>query len=141
MTYDKVEWHFSGDFPKELKFESAGIHIGMFLQWVIENNLIGNFHLKESLNSIDLVKNGKMDGLSFLIKECDSKLTDEDLNNEGNKFAYFYYANDNDYCDYIDNYAIVFKEYDSLYKVENNIKNYNLIKEVISEKYLFWKEK
>lgn len=140
MIYDKIEWHINGDFPKGLKPESAGIHTGMFLEWIINNDLISDFHLKESLNSIDLVKNRMMDGLTFLIKECDSKFTDEDLNNEGNKFAFYYYADDNDYCDYIDDYANVFKDHTSLYSVENNLKNYNLIEQVISKKYGLWEK-
>ena len=48
MTYDKADWHYGGDFPSDLKPEDGATHIGMFLAWIIENDLISEFHLKES---------------------------------------------------------------------------------------------
>jgi hypothetical protein len=140
MTYDKIDWHSGNNFPKELPPENGGTHIGMFLTWIITNNLIGLLHIENSKKSIEKVKNHQMTGKEFLVKECDSKFWDEDLNDEGNSFAKFYYANEDDYGVYIDDYSIVFNDYETLYHVEDNWINYNKIEPVITKRYKEWKE-
>jgi hypothetical protein len=141
MTYDRIDWHSGNNFPKDLPSENGGIHIGMFLAWIINNDLVGLLHIKNSKESIEKVKNRKMTGKEFLVKECDSKLWPEDLNEEGNKFANFYYASEKDYGQYIDDYSEVFNQYETLYHVKDNWENYDLINPVITRKYNEWKNK
>lgn len=139
MTYDRIDWHSGNNFPKELSFEKGGTHIGMFLTWIINNNLIGLLHIENSKESIEKVKSREITGKDFLIKECDSKFWSEDLNEEGNNFAKFYYADENDYGQYIDDYSEVFSQYKTLYHVEDNWENYDLISPVITKRYDEWK--
>lgn len=139
MTYDKIEWHTADNFPKELPYKNGGTHIGMFLSWVINNNLIGEFHLENSKEAIEMVKTKKITGADFLVKECDSKFWPEDLNEEGNAFARFYYANEDNYGQYIDDYAEVFDAYKTLFHVEDSWENYAKIEPVITKKYNEWK--
>ncbi|WP_410220748.1 hypothetical protein [Pedobacter sp.] len=129
MTYDRIDWHTSNNFPKGLPNKNGGTHIGMFLSWIINNNLIGEFHLVNSLEAIEKVKNRTITGLDFLIKECDSKFWPEDLNEEGNKFASFYYANGDNYGQYIDDYAEVFDNYETLFHVEDSWDNYSRVEQ------------
>jgi len=140
MTYDRIDWHSGNNYPKDLPKDNGGTHIGMFLSWIINNNLIGDLHINSSENSLNQVKNRLMTGRNFLIKECDSKLWPEDLNHEGNLFAQYYYANDNDYGQYIDDYSIVFNKYETLYHVEDDWKNYDLIEPIITQRYNEWKQ-
>lgn len=140
MTYDRIDWHTGSNFPKELSFKNGGTHIGMFLTWIIDNNLIGQLHIENSKESIEKVKNRKMTGAEFLIKECDSKFWAEDLNEEGNRFAKFYYASENDYGQYIDDYAEVFDKYETLFHVDDNWDNYKKIEPVITKMYKNWKK-
>lgn len=140
MTYDKIDWHSSGDgFPKNLSKEHGGTHIGMFLCWIIQNDLIGSLHLEESQESLEKVKKQIMTGRDFLVKECDSKFWDEDMNDEGNKFAKYYYA-DQDYKQYIHDYEKTFNEYSNLYEIKDTWENYNRIKPVIDDAYQNWKK-
>lgn len=139
MTYDRIDWHSGNNFPKELPLKNGGTHIGMFLTWIINNNLIGQLHIEKSQDSIEKVKNREMTGAQFLIKECDSKFWAEDLNDEGNRFAKFYYANENDYGQYIDDYSVVFNNYETLFHVEDNWENYKKIESVITKSYNNWK--
>lgn len=138
MTYDRIDWHSGNNFPKELLPENGGTHIGMFIAWAIDNNLIGLLHRENSKSSIQKVKNRELTGTQFLIKECDSKFWNEDLNEEGNKFANFYYANKDGYGQYVDDYSIVFNNYETLYHVEDNWKNYNKIEPIITRRYKEW---
>lgn len=139
MTYDRIDWHSGGkDFPKEIDTECGGTHIGMFLTWIIENDLIGELHKEDSQESLLKVKRREITGRDFLIKECDSKFWDEDLNEEGNEFAKYYYANQ-DYGQYILDYEGIFNEYDNLYKVKDSWKNYDRLKPIINKRYNEWK--
>ncbi|MCO6175380.1 hypothetical protein NHF50_10025 [Flavobacterium sp. NRK F10] len=141
ITYDRIDWHTGSNYPKELPFQNGGTHIGMFLTWIINNNLISSMHLENSKKSIEKVKAREMTGTQFLIKECDGKLWSEDLNKEGNSFAHFYYANEKDYGQYIDDYANVFNKYETLFHVEDNWGNYEKIEPVITKMYNEWKQK
>lgn len=139
MTYDRIDWHSEGKgFPKEINTECGGTHIGMFLTWIIENDLIGELHREDSQESLSKVKNREITGRDFLIKECDSKFWDEDLNEEGNEFAKYYYANQ-DYGQYILDYEEIFTEYNNLYKVKDSWENYDRLKSVINKRYNEWK--
>lgn len=140
MAYDRIDWHSENDFPRNLPSENGGTHIGIFLAWIINNNLIGLLHLEHSMESIEKVKNRQITGRDFFIKECDSKFWTEDLNEEGIEFANFYYSNENDYGQYIDDYAEVFDEYTTLYHVEDNWRNYDLINPLITKKYTEWRD-
>ena len=139
MIYDKIDWHSGNNFPKELPYENGGIHIGMFISWIINNDLVGLLHIENSKESIIRVKNRLMTGKEFLIKECDGKLWSEDLNKEGNSFSNFYYATEKGYGQYIDDYSVVFNDYETLYNVEDNWENYNKIEHIISKRFREWK--
>lgn len=139
MSYDKIEWHSEGeDFPKKANPEDGGTHIGMFLTWIIQNDLIGKLYLELAQESINKVKRREMKGRDFLIEECDSTFYNEVLNDEGNEFVKYYYEDDGDE-NYFGDYAKVFSEYDNIYEVENSWENYDKIKPVIEMRYQEWK--
>src|SRR5262249_33118794 len=92
MSYDRAEWHYGGNYPKELPPENGGTHIGMFLAWAIVNGLEGDLHKQESAQALEAVRRREMTGRQFLFDQCDEKFTDEDLNDEGNAFAATYYS-------------------------------------------------
>lgn len=91
MKYDDASWHFGGEFPPESPQEYGGTHIGVFLRWCFMKGWAGELHTKEEYDAVQAVVRGEMSGTDFLFKYCDGKLTDEDLNDDGNKFASSYY--------------------------------------------------
>lgn len=97
VKYDDASWHYGGDFPKKLPAENGATHIGMFLQWSIENNLFSAELYEDSEDDIIKIKEQKITGTEFLIKNCDEKFTHYDLNELGNGFANDYYENDTDF--------------------------------------------
>lgn len=138
MSYDKVEWHSQGEgFPDDAKPEQGGTHIGMFLTWIIDNNLIGELYKESSMDSINKVKNREITGRDFLIEECDSKFYDEVVDDEGNEFIKYYYDVEN--STYFGDYANVFDDYEGIYDVENSWENYDKLKPVIDMRYQDWK--
>ena len=140
-SIDRMDWHYGGDFPEGLPTENGGTHIGMYLAWVINNDLIGEMHLEDASESILAVKNRQITGRDFLIQECDEKFWNDDLNEEGLAFTNYYYSDDSGMKLYIQDYEqILSNEVESTYYVEGTWNNYDKIARVIDIRYKEWKE-
>jgi hypothetical protein len=141
MKYDDASWHYGGDFPDDLPEEAAATHIGMFIAWAITNDLAGELHSADSQDSIQKVKNRSMTGREFLLRECDGKFTDEDLNEEGNLFAQHYYEGEDDhYGKYLADYEETLSSgLPSMYHVDDAWDNFDKIEPSISKAYQEWK--
>jgi hypothetical protein len=134
VKYDDASWHYGGDYPKDLPSEAAATHIGMFLAWAIERDLVGDVHREDSTESLERVRARQMTGREFLLKECDEKLTDEDLNDLGNEFALSYYEQKylTDYCDTL-------VEGDTAYHVPDTWENFDRLAPVLDQRLADWK--
>lgn len=139
MAFDRMDWHYNGDYPEELPNENGGTHIGFYLTWLINADLVGEFHLEESIDELAAVRERKMNGREFLITMCDEKFTDEDVNEDGFEFTEFYFQAEED--GFFDDYGRVLAQgLPSVYHVENTWENYDKIALVIGEAYLDWKK-
>lgn len=150
--YDDASWHYGGDYPENLTDENATTHIGMFLNWCINNNLLSEELAEDSEDERESVKRREMTGAQFLIDLCDEKFSAYDLNELGNSFTRDYYEDDTDYTkkynSFANDYSETFDkkaeeqnfEYESFYHVEDTFENYDLIKEVIDQRFHEWKE-
>ena len=140
MKYDDASWHYGGDFPDDLPDTAGATHIGMFLAWALINDMAGELHLEGSQESIEKVKNRDMTGSEFLIRECDEKFTDEDLNNEGNSFVKYYFDDEEGYGKYISDYEeALSSELPSMYHVKDTWENFDKLKPLIDKAYQQWK--
>jgi hypothetical protein len=140
-SIDRMDWHYGGDFPEGLPAENGGTHIGMYLAWIINNDLIGEMHLEDASESILAVKNRQMTGRDFLIQECDEKFWNDDLNEEGLAFTNHYYSDDSGMKQYIQDYEqILSNDVESTYHVEDTWSNYEKVARVLDIRYKEWKE-
>ena len=140
MKYDDASWHYGGEFPSDLPEESGGIHIGMFLCWCLLNGLAGNLHIEDSEDGVDDLNNRKITGTEFLFQYCDEKFTDEDLNEEGNEFALFYFGSGDGYGPYVRDYQEALNVNDErMYYVKDAWENYDKLSPVIEAAYRKWK--
>lgn len=139
MAYDRADWHYGGEFPKELAPENGGTHIGMFLAWAILHGLEGEFHQEESAEALAAVRARQMTGREFLTTQCDEKLWEEDLNEEGNAFANAYYSTKAQVT-YFDDYdRALGAGLPSMYHVEDTWENFDRVAAVITQRYEEWK--
>jgi len=149
---DKMSWHYdSDDYPKELKTENAGIHIGMYLAWAFSQGMVGEVHLEESTKALEKLSRREITGLDFLIYECDERLLDEDLSEEGAAFALDYYDDEASFAKkfgyYLQDYCDVFNawadsqgfEYESLFHVENTWENFERLKPILEKRFKQWR--
>ncbi|MCL9807738.1 hypothetical protein NAT51_19640 [Flavobacterium amniphilum] len=137
-SIDRIDWHQTENFPENVTLENGGTHIGMYLNWIIENNLIGEIHLTESASLLENVKAKKITGRDFLIKCCDGKFWAEDLNEIGLKFTEDYYSSDKYFGDYANTLD---SNQDSIYEYENSWENYEKIRFVIDKRFKDWQKK
>lgn len=150
--YDDASWHYGGDYPENLADENGATHIGMFLNWCINNYLLSEELNGDCKDEIESVRRREMTGAQFLIDQCDEKFSEYDLNELGNRFAQDYYEDDTDfskkYNSFENDYSETFDkkaeeqnfEYETFYHVEDTFENYDLIKAVIDQRFQEWKE-
>ena len=140
-SIDRMDWHYGGDFPEGLPTENGGTHIGMYLAWIINNDLIGEMHLEDAPESILAVKNRQITGRDFLIQECDEKFWNDDWNEEGLAFTNHYYSDDSGMKQYIQDYEqILSNDVASTYHVEDTWDNYDKVARVLDIRFKEWKE-
>jgi len=139
-TIDRLDWHCTNEYPKDLPLENAGIHIGMYLAWIIINDLIGEIHLEseQSISQVNKVKNREITGLDFLISECDEKFWENDLNELGLQFTNFYYESEKSPSYFIDYAKILSDNVETIYHVENSWKNYDKLSKKIDKRFKAW---
>lgn len=139
---DRIDWHTGGDFPENLPEVNGGTHIGMYLAWIIKNDLIGQLHLDDSVEALEKVKLKQITGRDFLVDMCDEKFWEEDLNEEGNNFTKHYYESESkeNFKSYITDYCEVLgQEVESLYEIENTWENYEKLEPILDKRYSEWK--
>jgi hypothetical protein len=145
--YDDASWHYGGNYPKDLPPANAATHIGMFLTWCIDRDLLSEEQNDDFEEDIQKVKNRTLTGAEFLMSVCDEKFTTGDLAQLGNDFAKAYYARKEKtaaakYASYFEDYEQVFGKTDGafeLYRVANTWENYNLLKPLIDQRFEEWK--
>ena len=138
MKYDDASWHYGGEFPEDLPEEAGGTHTGMFLAWALLSGLGGELHVDECPEDLEQLTLRTVTPGAFFMSACDGKLTDEDLNDEGNAFASEYYVFETG--KYLLDYGTTLGgDLPSLYHVEDTWENFEQIKRVIDERFRAWK--
>ncbi|MFB0841396.1 DUF7832 domain-containing protein [Paenibacillus oleatilyticus] len=138
-VFDKAKWHYEGDFPQELDIFQADVPTGMFVAWVIKNDLLRKQSRKRDLPDIELVKRDEMTGAQFFRTNWDGVLTSNELSDEADAFAREYLNIHNDIYTATDFAELLAAGLPTIYHVEDTIENYRIIEPVISERYRVWK--
>jgi hypothetical protein len=143
IKYDDACWHYGGDFPSDLPPEAGATHIGMFAAWAMMNGFAGAIHTDDYPTLLGRLQNRELTPGSWFIEACDEKLTDEDLNDEGNAFAQSYYANEDglksDVPNFLDDYTEAFPDFEELYRIPDTWESYEKIAPVISRRFIKWR--
>ncbi|MBD9574100.1 hypothetical protein IB260_02165 [Pseudomonas sp. PDM23] len=139
MKYDDASWHYEGDFPEDLPPSAAATHIGMFLAWLILNEMVSEELLEDAAEAVAALQSKDMTGARFLIEVLDEKLIGEDLAAHGNAFTIAYYRGLDHDSRYIDDYFETFGvDEEALYSVTDNWDNYAKLSPAIDARYQRW---
>jgi len=136
VVYDKAKWHFGGDFPADLPIKQGYVHTGMFLTWVIRNDLYSDEFAREEEDSIRLVKT-RLELATNLYKDAFDGVFDSDMLNEaGNKFAAAYYEGK-----FVKDYeAAVAVDLPSTYHVPDTWDTYDRLEPIIDARFQEWRQ-
>jgi hypothetical protein len=136
-SIDRAEWHYGGDFPRDLPPEAGGTHIGMYLAWIIQRDLGSATLRKYARDSLRLVKVRKITGRELLFTELDEKFFDTLLSAVARNFTRDYYQSG---C-YIDDYdSVLVGKLTTIYHVVDSWANYDRLAPVIDRRFASWKE-
>lgn len=144
MKYDDASWHYDGDFPEGLPPSAGATHIGMFVAWAMLNGLAGDIHITDFPDSIPPLAKQQIAPGEWLIAACDEKFTDEDLSEEGNRFALHYYAGEEGLFSaedtYSSDYDMAFSYMPTLYHVPDTWESYAVIAPIIARRFAQWRQ-
>jgi len=140
MAHDRIDWHSGADnFPPGLPEEAGGTHIGMYLAWAITRGLEGQFHREESPVALEEVRQRRMTGREFLVRQCDTKFWEEDLSDLGNEFTRAYYGAETHPAYFEDYEECLSANLPSLYHVADTWENFDIIAARIDERFDKWR--
>lgn len=135
MKYEDVSWHNTADeYPKDLALEAAATHTGMFLAWALLSGLGGSLHGA----SLAALRDRKVTPGAFFFGECDGKFTDEDLNDEGNKFAEAYFDPEKERY-LLDYDAVLCKGLQTAYHLPDTWQNFDKLKPRLDRRLAEWR--
>ncbi len=138
-VYDKAKWHYEGDFPEDLEDYQGYVHTGMFLGWLIDQDLVSNQFKKEHPEEVEMFKLRRVTGTQVYQHCLDGVLMLEDLNEIGNRFGIYYFNMDNGA--YLMDYENVLGPgLPSLYHVQDTWENYHKLKEMLDSKFEDWQK-
>lgn len=133
-VYDKAKWHFGGEFPGELDNFQGYVHTGMFIGWLIDNDLMSEEFNADHEAEIQLFRKQELTGSQIFESCCDGVLMIDDLSESGNRFAlrYFNFTTGqylNDYDSTLSN------SLPSMYHVADTWDNYRKLKLVLDKRF------
>ncbi len=137
--FDKAKWLDEGEFPQKLSTAQAYIPTGMFVAWLIKNDLVSRYSRKEDAWDIELVKRDEMTGAEFYRQNWGGVLSSKELSDEADAFAREYLNIQNDIYTAVDFTNILADGLPTIYHVEDTINNYLMIEPTISKRYKAWK--
>jgi len=135
MKYDDAEYFFLNFEDDDLATENGATHIGLYLAWNAMKGLVSTDTHDQAV--IDQVRSRSITGRDFVVDQIDCKLFDDDLNDEGNAFAAWYYEDH-----YVQDYCRVFGVSDDVNdfcSVEDSWANYDKLAPVLDQRFAEWK--
>jgi len=139
MKYDDASWHAGGQFPADLAPEAGATHIAMFVAWCVLHGLAGELHTDDLADDLALLQARELTPGQWLLRACDGKFTDEDLNDDGNAFTAAYFEAED--MPYVSDYQDALSgERDSIYRVPDTWASYDTLAPFIAARYAAWQQ-
>ncbi|MBC8111604.1 MAG: hypothetical protein H7Y04_11135 [Verrucomicrobia bacterium] len=136
LVIDQAKDHFLGHFPQIMPIENAYTHIGMYLGWVVENELFSEFFREES--ELQIMRFKRQEISCIILSELwDGYLGTDLFNESGVAFTKDYYVGGKYAEDYKNNLA---ENLPSIYHVDDSWENYETMSKKLSERYQAWQK-
>jgi hypothetical protein len=136
VEYDRWNWHTEGDFPKDQMPEQGYVHIGMYLAWLIRQDMLDPDWVARSgvRRAVGAVSEGS-ETVTALRDMTDGALTSDMLSAEGMAFTSAYYAPEYGYSR---DWRRVFGRRADRYDVPDEWETYKRIAPLIDRRHAEW---
>jgi hypothetical protein len=139
MVYDKAKWHYEGDFPEGLDHYQAYVHTGMFVGWLLDNDLMSEAFKNDLHHEIAQFQKRELTGTQIFQQCCDGTLLAEDINEPGNRFTLAYF--DFEKGQYLADYEMTLgQDLPSIYHIADTWEQYGKLKKVLDQRFADWKQ-
>jgi len=135
LIYDQAKHHFLGQFPAVLPIEQAYVHIGIFMGWMLEQELYSDIFVDDEAHQVIRFHRREV-SCSLLSAMWDGHLGEDLFNEEGNAFSVYYYQSGMYRKDYQE---VLAENLPSFYHVADSWANYDTMSERLNERYQAWK--
>lgn len=138
LKYDDASWHIEGE--DEGLEGSCRTHIGVYLAWAIERDLVSAYHKSAHADAIAQVKAKQLKGSEFLYQYCADKLLSDDFNEAGKAFTDRYYTDGYIGMDYFDSADAIMDDLRNIYDVPDTWDLYAVVAESLDHEYAKYQE-
>lgn len=142
MILDNVAFHTEEDYPDNLSVAHAGTHMGYYWSWAVRRGLYNPQWDDAAPEAIAALKAGTLTGAQFVLDNMAGSLQDTDFNDEGRRFALFYYDDEDDgYGRFLEDYVSTLNTpaLASFYHVRVNHENQALLDGVFDAALSQWR--
>ena len=136
IEYDLWRWHTEGAFPKDQLPEQGYVHIGMFLVWLIDLDMLDPEWVAKSgaTRAVEAIR--ERDGSACALRDMtEGRLASDMLTEEGQAFTGAYYAPE---YGYTRDWNRVFGRRAGRYAVPDEWATYDRIGPLIERRYQEW---
>lgn len=107
MILDNVAFHTAEDYPADLPAASAATHMGYYWSWAVRRGLHNPQWDTAAAAAMNALKTGALSGAQFVLDNMAGSLEDTDFNDEGRRFALFYYEDEDEgYGQFMTDYIV-----------------------------------
>lgn len=133
MAYDKVKWHWEGTFPHDVPRENGATHIGLFVAWAIDRDLISDELREDAGEDLAAIRQRRITARDFVLRQLDGVLCEDDLDDRGNAFARQHYN------DFLNEFARLMRaRYPTAYHLPDDWSEYDLVTNLLDRLYRQW---
>ena len=134
-VFDDWQWHLAGSFPREGAPEQAYIHIGIFVAWLANHDLLATERIRGDWAAEWTALRDRKAAPSALREPTQGQLTAEMLTPDGRAFASAYYAPEYGYAR---DWQRTFGRQAQTYDVPDGWETYARMEPVLDDRYSEW---
>jgi hypothetical protein len=140
--FDKAKWHINERFPDNLDPYQSYIHTGLYVAWLIDNNLFEEDFKNDHIDSIQKHLDRRSTPVEFYELQLDGVFDSEGLIQEAVKFTkdYFDFEKGNYINDYISTLDTENRAA-SIFHISDTWENYDRLKPILDKRLHDWKIK
>lgn len=136
MNIDCMAWHQNPVLEQGLDDAQAGTHIGFYIGWLVERDLLAIHHMQAHAEALQRFKRRQVTGRDILIEVLHEGFSEDDLNADALVFTEQYYDSSGLFFkDYLEVFAI---EVNQFYAVEHSWNHFDRIAAQLDQRFQAW---